>query len=409
LDALRHLLENRGRYMFFDNILNAEECKSLKNVKLEKIEVVKKHNTIKIYADSDCIIDFCDVDHAKQRIKKHFNNSVNVDIVFKYNFDELYLKMDELIIDKIKSNLLYCIQKSSFVLEKASGSSIDIDFIGGGFILKVKSELILNEVKKSDIEEKLKRILKSYKVPYSLTVEHHEAHEEAALTAQKMFEYELKKSIEIIQSSNPSAEKKPQQQAAGDTFRRRRRREEVNYESIPLSKIADVTNDSGMVKVKGKIINIDRKELKTGTRLLVITITDMTDSISAKYFCPKDFNDGDFDSGKYVQIAGNAEYDEYEKQLIIKIIGLEIVEEPDSRMDKATEKRVELHLHTGMSSMDGINGFKEYSKKAKKWGHRALAITDHGVVQGYPEAMDCAGENFKIIYGIEGYLVDDEV
>jgi len=401
--------------MFFDNILNIEECKSLKNVRLEKIEVVKKDNTIKVYADSDIVIDFSDVDYAINKIKKHYNNSINIEIILNYDVEESYYNKKDFIIEKIKNNFYYLIKKSSFVLNKAI-NHIEIDFNDDNFVLKVSNELLLSELKKVNIEEKFKKILRNYKFPLSVKLFHNETENEAALTVQKIFDEELKRSNEIIQNSNSVSEKKPAQTYKADssdgfkkTFRSRKS-ETVDFKSISVSKISDITDESGMVNVKGKIINLDKRVLKTGSTLMMISATDLSDSISAKYFCPKDFNDADFEKGRQIQIVGNAEFDEYEKQLIIKVKGMQIIEDEEpSRMDTSVEKRVELHLHTGMSSMDGINGFKDYAKKAKKWGHTAMAITDHGVVQGFPEAMSCADEKFKVIYGMEGYLINDDV
>ncbi len=399
--------------MFFENILNLDECKSLKNVRLEKIEVEKKYNNVKIYADADCIIDFSDIDYVVDTLKDHYNNSISIEMILSYNLNITYNLKEN--IDKIINNFYHIIKKSSFVLNKAV-NNIFINFDDEEFILKVNNELLLNELKTANIEDKLKKILRSYKFPFSIKMLHYEAiDDEAAMTVKRLFDEELKKSVELIQSNNTVNEKKPSKLYQADNTDRfkkpykARKREDVNFNSIPTLKISDITNESGMVNIKGKIINLEKKVLKTGSTLMVITVTDLTDSISAKYFCPKDFNDADFEKGRQIQIVGNAEYDEFEKQLIVKIQGMQIIEEEPDRMDTAQEKRVELHLHTGMSSMDGINSFKEYAKKAKKWGHKAMAITDHGVVQGYPEAMECGDDKFKVIYGMEGYLVDDVI
>ncbi len=402
--------------MFFDNILNIEECKSLKDVKLEKIEVVKKDNTIRVYADSDSIIDFSDVDYAINTIKKHYNNSINMEIIINYNIEESFSNKKDYVIEKIRNNFYYLLKKSSFVLNKAI-NNISIDFSDDNFILNICNELLLSEIKKLKVEENFKKILRQYKFPISVRVNYNdETEHEAAITVQKIFDEELKKSNEIIQNSSAISEKKSLQTYKSDSTEgfkkpyRPRKNENVDFNGISVSKMSEITDESGIVNVKGKIINLDKRVLKTGSTLMIITATDLTDSISAKYFCPKDFNDADFEKGRQIQIVGNAEFDEYEKQLIIKVKGMQIIEaEEQSRMDTATEKRVELHLHTGMSSMDGINGFKDYAKKAKKWGHRAMAITDHGVVQGFPEAMGCADDKFKVIYGMEGYLINDNV
>jgi len=82
---------------------------------------------------------------------------------------------------------------------------------------------------------------------------------------------------------------------------------------------------------------------------------------------------------------------------------------PEVRFDDAAEKRTELHLHTKMSALDGLCGVSEVIMRAVSWGHQAIAITDHGVVQAFPEAYEAAGERIKVIYGLEGYLYDDTV
>ena len=113
--------------------------------------------------------------------------------------------------------------------------------------------------------------------------------------------------------------------------------------------------------------------------------------------------------GLFCKVRGEASYDTYAKEVVVMardIIKLKKIE----RMDTAEEKRVELHLHTQMSAMDGISPTSKLVERAAKWGHCAVAITDHGVVQAFPEAMDAAKKNkIKVIYGVEGYLVDDGV
>ena len=113
--------------------------------------------------------------------------------------------------------------------------------------------------------------------------------------------------------------------------------------------------------------------------------------------------------GLYCKVRGEAIMIPYAKEVVIMardIIKLKKIE----RMDTAEEKRVELHLHTQMSAMDGISSTSKLIERAAKWGHTAIAITDHGVVQAFPEAMDAAKKHkIKVIYGVEGYLVDDGV
>ncbi|WP_312699064.1 PolC-type DNA polymerase III [Sedimentibacter sp.] len=393
--------------MFFDNILKTDELKSFKDLKIKKIEVIKSLNTIRLKSVSSSIIDFYEIDYAADEIQKQYN--VNIELNIDYDLDDTY-KSSKLFIDKVINNFFYCMKKCSSVLSKAS-ESLKIEFNNDEFIIRANNTLLMNELEGSGIEKKLLTILKNYNLSNSIKLVLDEAENETAMTAQKILDEELKKSMEIIKSNSGNvSEKKTSTEAfkKSGTYPKRRRKNETDF-SIPLSKISEITEDSGVVNIKGRIVNLDKKELKTGTILMVVTVTDLTDSISCKYFCPKNFEDEGIEKGKYIQIVGNAEKDDYEKQLIVKISGMQLVEEEPSKMDNAREKRVELHLHTGMSSMDGISGFKEYAKKAKQWGHKAMAITDHGVVQGFPEAMECADENFKVIYGMEGYLINDTV
>ncbi|HQO94820.1 MAG TPA: PolC-type DNA polymerase III [Sedimentibacter sp.] len=382
--------------MLFNKIFTAE---SLDNIKIEKIEVIEKTNTINLHALSQEIIDFNHIENIKDEISKHYNNSVNVEIYLKYKLDK------SINIEKIKENLFYIINKSSNILSKAK-DNIKIEFKDDCFFVIADNKLLIDELNENNIERKLKKLICDYNLDYNIKAIYNEAEEEAAITAQRIFDQALKKNLEIIK--NNSSEKKPANKSQEGSYKKRSRKK-IDFDSIPVSLISELTNDSGVVNIKGKIVNVDKRELKNGSFLISLIITDSTDSIMCKYFCPNGFDDEGIENGNYIQIAGNVEYDDYEKELIVKIQDLQLTTEEIKRMDNANEKRVELHLHTGMSSMDGINSFKEYAKKARQWGHKAIAITDHGVVQGYPEAMDCADDNFKVIYGMEGYLVNDTV
>ncbi len=387
--------------MIFNNIF--AKFKGLEDIKIEKVEVVKNKNTVIFHAISKEIIDFFHIESSENEIKKHYKNAVDIKLAIQYKIN---INGNEFI-EKITDNIYFTIMKGSNILSKAK-ENIRIEFQDGYFSVIANNKLLLNELNDNNIERKITKIIRDYNLTYNVKTIYQETEDEVAITTQQIFEDELKKSIEIIKNNTVSEKKTSDTTQNGNNFKRKARKK-IDFNTIPLSNISDITDDSGIVNIKGKIINAEIRELKTGTQLLSVSITDLTDSISCKYFCPKDFVDEGIEKGNYIQIVGNAEYDSYEKQLIVKIQDIRFTDEEVKRMDKAKEKRVELHLHTGMSSMDGINSFKEYAKKAKLWGHKALAITDHGVVQGYPEAMDCADDSLKIIYGMEGYLINDTI
>lgn len=176
--------------------------------------------------------------------------------------------------------------------------------------------------------------------------------------------------------------------------------------------LAEVTQDSGKVAVRGEIFRVEFRELRSGKFIYIFDITDYTSSVTVKFFVEK--NDMDLIQARvkenvYVKIRGEAQYDRFAKELAI--MAYDIVEiQKEIKMDDAEVKRVELHLHTQMSTMDAVTPAKELVKRAALWGHKAVAITDHGVVQAYPDAFDAGKKNkIKIIYGVECYLLDDSV
>ena len=179
-------------------------------------------------------------------------------------------------------------------------------------------------------------------------------------------------------------------------------------------KIAESKLEGEKVIIEGDIFNLEEKETKSGKYIVTFDITDGSDSTTVKFFTEKKPYDCDGGiksalKGAYVKVKGDVQADKYNNnELLIMTRDIEKAERPPERMDNSEEKRVELHLHTTMSAMDAVTDVKEYIKRAIKWGHKAIAVTDHGVVQAYPFAMDAAdGKDIKVIYGVEGYLIDD--
>lgn len=177
--------------------------------------------------------------------------------------------------------------------------------------------------------------------------------------------------------------------------------------------IEDIIGPIGDVVIAGKVMDAEARLLKkSGKYLFIFSITDYTDSIRCKLFCREDEIDdvaSQIKKGSYVLVSGKATEDSFENELIIgNIRGVKKIGSIEkSRMDDSEEKRVELHLHTKMSDMDGVSEVGDIVKRAIKWGHKAIAITDHGVVQAFPDAEHSSDGNLKLIFGCEIYLVDD--
>ena len=181
-----------------------------------------------------------------------------------------------------------------------------------------------------------------------------------------------------------------------------------------LTPIEELTDEIGEIVVRGKILSIDTREIRMEKTIIMFDITDFTDTITAKLFV-KNEELGDVLSklkkGGFYRVKGMALFDKFDKEIgIASIKGIKPIQDfTTKRMDTSEEKRVELHLHTMMSDMDSVVDIHQMIDRAKAWGMPAIAITDHGCLQAFPIANHCVSkdEPFKVIYGVEGYFVDD--
>lgn len=177
--------------------------------------------------------------------------------------------------------------------------------------------------------------------------------------------------------------------------------------------IADVSTEDGYVTVWGDVLKTEVRETKRGTsKIFDFDITDYTSSITVKMFDDKRVIDPlveKINEAGTLVISGGYQFDTFSNQYVLRPYAIASIKKAE-KMDEEPEKRIELHLHTSLSEMDGISSPTSLVKQAIKWGHEAIAVTDHGVVQALPEAYAAAGKGSKIklILGMEGYLVDDE-
>ncbi len=197
--------------------------------------------------------------------------------------------------------------------------------------------------------------------------------------------------------------------------------------------ISDIVGEIGEVVIRGKILSVDKREIRNERTILIFDMTDFTDTITIKMFAHNDqvpeLSEG-IKKGAFIKLKGITTIDKFDSELTVgSLAGVKKISDfTTGRMDNSAKKRVELHCHTKMSDMDGVSDVKDIVKRAYKWGHPAIAITDHGVVQSFPDAnhvwddlwkaeknkrKEAGDENpdkndfFKVIYGMEAYLVDD--
>ncbi|MCI8696454.1 MAG: PolC-type DNA polymerase III [Lachnospiraceae bacterium] len=205
-----------------------------------------------------------------------------------------------------------------------------------------------------------------------------------------------------------------------------------DFEEEPIP-IDEIIGEVGDVTIRGKVLKTDSREIRNERTIVIFDVTDFTDTMTVKLFTKTEFVKellGSLKPGTFVKLKGVATLDKFDHELTIgSLTGIKKIPNfVKVRSDTAAHKRVELHCHTKMSDFDGVSEAKDIVKRAYGWGHRAIAITDHGVVQGFTDAYHvwedlwkaekgkCKDEGkeppdkqdfFKVIYGVEAYLVDD--
>jgi DNA polymerase-3 subunit alpha (Gram-positive type) len=186
-----------------------------------------------------------------------------------------------------------------------------------------------------------------------------------------------------------------------------------NIKDIPQL-ISSVQEEGRNIVVAGELLNFEMRELKSGRFLLTFDVVDATDGLSGKAFFDtqeqsKKIGDA-LKEGMPIKVKGTVQYDKFANELVLFADSMYRTERQPERMDTSEIPRVELHAHTRMSNMDSVVSVKSLIKTAAKWKHPAVAITDHGVVQAFPEAQEIASkEGIKVIYGMEGYLFDADI
>ncbi|MGI6201354.1 MAG: PolC-type DNA polymerase III [Christensenellales bacterium] len=227
--------------------------------------------------------------------------------------------------------------------------------------------------------------------------------DEAAYQRQQQAAQErLQEKIKAIEVTAPGASAKPKPGAViyGRSF------------SDAILPISELREDSGRVGVQCEVMQQEWRELRGGKMLWTFDVTDYTGSITCKLFAEPEERPRLEDmvkDGMTLKIRGECQYDRFQREVVLGVRDM-VLDEKRSREDHAEHKRVELHLHTQMSMMDSVAPAAEAVKLAARFGHPAVAITDHGVVQGFPDAYEAAAKLKnppKVIYGVEGYLIED--
>lgn len=375
------------------------------------IQIYKREKVMEIKMVIDHIIDEKAVDVFKDELIKQLPSVKDIITVVSFDVDDNISKSD--IIKSCWDNIVYSVSEESPVC-KGIIRNATWKLEENKLYIKVKNNGSYYMFKKGidkKIEKKLKEQnnidIKVFFKSDTLTDEEKEYFykemetKEQDIITMVMENQEKAETAKIEEKVEAASEKIKKGIIIG---------KEITEKSI---KIINSKIEGEKVIIEGNIFNVDKHELKNSDKYIVaFDISDLSDSTTVKFFTSKNAFDKEISSyvknNAYLKVQGVVQFDKYAKEINIMAKSICIGEKPPERMDNAEEKRVELHLHTQMSSMDGVTSVKKYIERAGKWGHKAIAITDHGVVQSFPDAMDAAKKaGVKVIYGVEAYLIDD--
>ncbi len=391
---------------------------SILDATIKQINLYKKGNKLVLEINSNLFIHLNDILAFEKYLKSRFNiETVDIKISYaetlkKPNIEEEWEELKKFI--SMKYPLVEIILKNSKIELNENTLIITLQTKGIDFIKARKLDKILENLINDTYGEK-------YKVKFveNISKELLDTLESKSLETQKKIIEKVQKRIGEQGGKN---EIQPEHQLVPEEKTELKEKSPVilgrgtNIKEQKVD-IRDLSVDSGRVLLDGEILSMESKETKSGKVLISFNLYDKTSTITCKAFTvPEKAKEvlGRLKDAKGVKLVGNAQFDTYTKELgvlantIIETQGIK----KEIRQDLASEKRVELHMHTQMSQMDGISSAKDLIKRAMKWGMKSIAITDHGVVQAFPEAHKLLGvdnPDMKVIYGVEAYLVPDNV
>ena len=382
--------------------------KKLSDVFVTKVVYYKENKTFYIYLSSKEIISYDILSSLREALLEELDYFSDIKIKIRYN--GLSRKSNKDIVKKNWDNVLHILKSISPAIEGWK-KNVEYMCIDDTLKIKIPKTMLYDSLKSKHCEEIIRHaFLEEFSIDLNVILEKAVDEKVDRKKLMEKMEREMEEKVREMQISSPTPVEEEEEKYI---IKEEHEDENLIYgENVNalFEHICDIDKNAKTVCIVGEIFNIETKELKNGKILLIADVTDNTSSISCKLFL-NDLNQdkvlSKISEGTNVRIKGDVIYDTFKRELTMTISGIRL-EDKKPRVDKADKKRVELHAHTQMSSMDALCQTKKLVKQASQWGHKAIAITDHGVVQAFPEAMDAGKANgIKILYGVEGYLVED--
>ena len=443
--------------LFFDVFptlkVNKEYENLFREVEVMKVTTTSLRDFIRVHICSTHLIAKRSVCKMEEMIREQLfgHTQIQVEVVETYQLSELYTP--ENLLREYRDSILYELQRQS-MLEYNMFQNAVCTFEDTQTLCIEMTDSIVAEGKKEAIVGTIDRIFNERcQVPTKIKVLYREPqesknkkhgeiriqqevdaileqnaslHEEKIAQKKEKTEGVKKKESVPKQEKAPAEPKKkefPKREFQKKEFYRSPKRSDnpdVLYgrdfedEAIPLS---DVVGEMGEITIRGKILKLETREIRNEKTIVMFAITDFTDTIMVKMFTRNEQLPeilAGIKKGAFLKIKGVTTIDKFDGELTIgSVVGIRKISDfTTTRKDTSPEKRVELHCHTKMSDMDGVSEAQALVARAHDWGHQAIAITDHGVVQAFPDANHYVErldkeDPFKIIYGVEAYLVDD--
>ena len=422
----------------------------LKDVRVTKVATNSTRDFIRIYLFSTHLLQKKKIYELEYSIKHQLfdRSSIQVEILESYQLSGQYTP-ENLMNEYYESILLELEQRSA--VERSMFEHADCEFEDGVLNLKLQNSIVAEGKKDSIVNLLLEVFNNRFHVPLSVKVGYLPPKKKSALEFNDLLlqaevdeiiernealrKEKQKKAGESENGGNDSGKEKsppvpkmPKEKRFGKEMKKPimrrdfRKSDDPNmiygrdFDDTPIE-LSQVVGEMGEITIRGKVISFDTREIRNEKTILMFAVTDFTDTITVKMFARNDqLPDllGDIKKGSFLKVKGITTIDKFDGELTIgSVTGIRKIHDfTVSRKDLYPEKRVELHCHTKMSDMDGVSEVNDIVRRAHDWGHKAIAITDHGVVQAFPDANHFIQsldkeDPFKIIYGVEAYLVDD--
>ena len=406
VDFLRHIgFANEKLLVGLDEV-EIENCIYNKDTKIAKFVLISKE-----------VLPVKRIDKVRSGLEKLLKKQYIRSVEFSFKYIGLNKKGNKDMIKKLWPNIFDEVRKASpFVY--IYGKDIEHIYIDDRLKIKAPDEFIYESFKDKNLADRVRRMIREQTgIDIRVEIELAKKNENEKNDYESILEKIDAKTDKIISrmdfSPSQSQDKDEKEETYKINFEEKANPDQIYGRPIIANLYLTSEIEEGLrtVAIKGRVIEAEDQELRNGKTLYMMNVSDGNGALMCKVFLD-DMNKDDVikatKKGTYIKVQGDLINNYKTFDLELNVTAIEKAQEPRVE-DKAEVKRVELHAHTQMSSMDGMVPVGELVSRAASWGHKAIAITDHGVVQAFPDAMNAGKKNgIKIIYGVEAYLVDDD-